>query len=236
MNPQSRPIMSPDAALFLPSPYFDNDPIGPKIYFFKNNSFACWDVNEEKLCEGYPKSVRASWPGLQEASPDTKLRAALHVPAWGSFVFFLFENQKELAVWDLQQHRLLDDRLNIDMVLPGGFTDGDFTPVYCELSDRTPVIYAFKGHDYLKWSVGSQWPAQLEAGYPHKTAADWKDGLVLAPRTAVYLEWTTRSNAHSNRKSYYFLGDLYLRWDVPSNTRNYRLDIVAGWKGWPQFD
>lgn len=236
MNPQSRPIMSPDAALFLPSPYFDNDPIGPKIYFFKNNSFACWDVNEEKLCEGYPKSVRASWPGLQEASPDTKLRAALHVPAWGSFVFFLFENQKELAVWDLQQHRLLDDRLNIDMVLPGGFTDGDFTAVYCELSDRTPVIYAFKGHDYLKWSVGSQWPAQLEAGYPHKTAADWKDGLVLAPRTAVYLEWTTRSNAHSNRKIYYFMGDLYLRWDVPSNTRNYRLDIVAGWKGWPQFD
>ena len=31
MNPQSRPIMSPDAALFLPSPYIDNDPIGPKI-------------------------------------------------------------------------------------------------------------------------------------------------------------------------------------------------------------
>ena len=29
--------------------------------------------------------------------------------------------------------------------------------------------------------------------------------------------------------------DLYLRWDVPSNTRNYRLDIIAGWKGWPTF-
>jgi len=29
---------------------------------------------------------------------------------------------------------------------------------------------------------------------------------------------------------------LYLRWDVPSHTRNYRLDIVAGWKGWPSFD
>jgi hypothetical protein len=29
------------------------------------------------------------------------------------------------------------------------------------------------------------------------------------------------------------MGDLYLRWDVPSNTRNYRLDIVAGWKNWP---
>ena len=236
MNSQSRPIMSPDAALFLPSPYFENDPLGPKIYFFKNNSFACWDVNEEKLCEGYPKSTRASWSGLQEAFPDTKLRAALHVPAWGSFVFFLFENQKEFAVWDLYQQRLLEDRMTIDMVLPGSFTDGNFTPVYSELSDRTPVIYAFQGHDFLKWSVGSQWPAKLEAGYPHKTAADWKDGLVLAPRTGVYLEWTARSTAHSNRKIYYFMGDLYLRWDVPSNTRNYRLDIVAGWIGWPQFD
>jgi hypothetical protein len=74
-----------------------------------------------------------------------------------------------------------------------------------------------------------------DAGFPRKTAADWKDGLVLAPRAGVYVDWPNRSSAHSNRKLYFFMGDLYLRWDVPSNTRNYRLDIVAGWKGWPVF-
>ncbi|MNC97438.1 hypothetical protein D3C83_150920 [compost metagenome] len=58
---------------------------------------------------------------------------------------------------------------------------------------------------------------------------------MLAPRAGVYVDWPSRSSAHSNRKLYFFMGNLYLRWDVPSNTRNYRLDILAGWKGWPVF-
>ena len=58
---------------------------------------------------------------------------------------------------------------------------------------------------------------------------------MLAPRAGVYVDWPSRSHAHSNRKLYFFMGNLYLRWDVPSNTRNYRLDILAGWKGWPSF-
>ena len=58
---------------------------------------------------------------------------------------------------------------------------------------------------------------------------------MLAPRAGVYVDWPSRSPAHSNRKLYFFMGNLYLRWDVPSNTRNYRLDILAGWKGWPSF-
>jgi hypothetical protein len=51
----------------------------------------------------------------------------------------------------------------------------------------------------------------------------------------VHAEWPNRSSAHSNNQIYFFMGDLYLRWDVPSNTRNYRTDIYAGWKNWPSF-
>ena len=235
MSNQPKPIMSPDAALFLPAPYFEGDPPGPKLYFFKNRQFACWDVIEEKLCSGYPRDTQPAWSGLLETFPNVPLRAALHVPAWGDTVFFFFEGQKQLVTWDLARRCTLPDTISIKDVLGGAFTDGDFTPVYSELAGHEGVIYGFKGLEYLRWSVGSTWPVQPDAGYPHKTAADWKDGLVLAPRTGVYLEWPNRSSAHSNRKVYYFMGDLYLRWDVPSNTRNYRLDIVAGWKGWPQF-
>ncbi len=235
MSIEPKPIMSPDAALFLPTPYFKDDPVGPKLYFFKNREFACWDVIEEKLCDGYPRSISEAWPGLLEAFPNTRLRAALHVPGWGKTVFFFFEGQQELVAWDLERRQLMPGKTRISEVLPGAFLDGDFTPVYSELAAGEGVIYGFKGLEVLRWNVGDSWPARLEAGYPRKTAQDWKDGLVLAPRTGVYLEWPNRSSAHSNRKIYYFMGDLYLRWDVPSNTRNYRLDIVAGWKGWPQF-
>lgn len=235
MNPPTKPVMAPDAALFLPAPYFDTDPPGQKLYFFKNRQFACWDVQNETLCDGYPRDIDTAFTGLLAAGGGALLRAALHVPAWGRTVFFLFEGQTEFVQWDLDRRQVLPERLAVDAVLPGVFAAGAFTPVYSELSNGDGVLYAFHGKDYLRWQVGSAWPARLEAGYPHKTAADWKDGLVLAPRTGVYLEWPNRSSAHSNRKIYYFMGDLYLRWDVPSNTRNYRLDIVAGWKGWPRF-
>lgn len=236
MTPQTKPIMSPDAALFLPAPYFPAEPPGPKIYFFKNRQFVAWDVIEERLCDDYPKDTQVGWPGLLEAFPGVSLRAALHVPSWGRTVFFFFEGQAELVAWDLDQKAVLPQRIPIDDVLPGAFSGADFTPVYSERADRTGVIYGFKGRDLLRWTAGTSWPAQADSGYPHKIEDDWKEGLVLAPRTGVYLEWTNRSLAHSNRKIYYFMGDLYLRWDVPSNTRNYRLDIAAGWKGWPRFE
>lgn len=235
MNTPLKPVMAPDAALFLPAPYFESDPPGQKLYFFKNSQFACWDVQSEALCSDYPRSIETGFPGLWATGNGALLRAALHVPAWGRTVLFLFEGQTEFVQWDLDRRAVRPDRLPINAVLPGAFADGAFTPVYSELVNGEAVLYAFQGKDYLRWQVGTAWPATLEAGYPHKTAADWKDGLVLAPRTGVYLEWPNRSSAHSNRKIYYFMGDLYLRWDVPSNTRNYRLDIVAGWKGWPTF-
>lgn len=228
--------MAPDAALFLAAPYFDTDPPGQKLYFFKNRQFACWDVLTETLCAGYPRDIDTGFPELRAAGGGGMLRAALQVPAWGRCVFFLFEGQSEFVQWDLDQRQLMPARLAVTTVLPGAFTEGAFTPVYSELANGEAVLYAFQGKDYLRWRVGSAWPAQPEAGYPHKTADDWKDGLVLAPRTGVYVEWPNRSSAHSNRKIYFFMGDLYLRWDVPSNTRNYRLDIVAGWKGWPSFE
>lgn len=235
MTADRKPTLSPDAALFLPRPRFEGDPPGPKLYFFKNRQFACWDVVEERLCDGYPRDIEEGWPGLATASGGSPLRGALHVPAWGEKVFFLFHGHQDLVVWDLAAWSLSTDRLPVAEVLPGVFPDGDFTPVVGELPGGEGVICAFKGSEYLRWRVGPAWPARLEPGFPRKIAADWKDGLVLAPRTGVYVEWPNRSAAHSNRKIYYFMGDLYLRWDVPSNTRNYRTDIASGWKGWPRF-
>jgi hypothetical protein len=107
--------------------------------------------------------------------------------------------------------------------------------VAAELAGGERVVYAFKGLEYTRWTVGTSFPVAEDPGFPRRIADNWKDGLVLAPRAGVYVDWPNRSTAHSNRKIYFFMGDLYLRWDVPSNTRNYRLDILAGWKGWPAF-
>jgi hypothetical protein len=225
--------MSPDAAFCLAAAGSLRE--GGTIYFFKNRQFACWDVGEERLLEGYPRDIETDWPGLLQVCPGSPLRGALHVPEWGDKIYFLFEDRREVAVWDLLRKAVDPTTIDRRRLLPTHLANDDLTLVCAPSADNQRVIYGFQGYEYTRWTVRDSFPLAEDDGYPRKIAADWKDGLVIAPRCGVYVDWHQRSVAHSNRKIYFFMGDLYLRWDVPSNTRNYRLDILAGWKGWPAF-
>jgi hypothetical protein len=227
--------MTPDAVLCLDAPPDAAEPGGTTLVFFKNRQFVCWDVVNEKMLPGYPRDIAAEWPGVLEAFPGSALRGALHVPAAGRRIFFFYEGQAQAVVWDMEKRAVEPAKVGVQALLPSALTAGDFTPVYAQLADGRPVLYGFHGFEYTRWTMGATWPTQEDPGFPRRIDADWKDGLVLAPRAGVYVDWPSRSIAHSNRKIYFFMGNLYLRWDVPSNTRNYRLDILAGWKGWPTF-
>lgn len=227
--------MSPDAVLWLDAADRESAHDGSTLYFFKNRQFACWDVLADRMREGYPREIAADWPGVLEVFPGRRLRGALRVPEWGNRVYFLFEGETQAVVWNMDDQRVEGPAIDARTLLPTSLSEVDVTPVYARLADGTSVIYGFHGLDYTRWTVGPSFPEAEDAGFPRKIAPDWKDGLVLAPRAGVYVDWPNRSSAHSNRKLYFFMGDLYLRWDVPSNTRNYRLDIIAGWKGWPSF-
>jgi hypothetical protein len=226
--------MSPDAALWLDEAALGCGQ-GSTLYFFKNHQFACWDVLGDRMLEGYPRDIAAHWPGVLESFPGRCLRGALRVPEWGNKIYFLFHGETHAAVWDINTRCVDGSILDTRTLLPTDTAEPEVTPVYARIADGSSVIYGFRGLDYTRWTVGSSFPKAEDSGFPRKIATDWKDGLVLAPRTGVYVDWPNRSSAHSNRKLYFFMGDLYLRWDVPSNARNYRLDIIAGWKGWPLF-
>jgi len=228
--------MAPDAVLCLDRGYPVNTSSAPTptLLFFKNSQYVAWNVIEEAMLPGYPRDIAADWPGLMEAMPGRALRGALRVPAWGGKIHFFFEGATQAVVWNLEAGAV-ESKVDVQEILPSAITQEDFTPVYAQLADGTPVVYAFRGFEYTRWTVAAELPRREDPGYPRRIEHDWKDGLVLAPRAGVYVDWPSRSSAHSNRKLYFFMGNLYLRWDVPSNTRNYRLDILAGWKGWPVF-
>ncbi len=227
--------MTPDAAVCLDAPCCDPGRSGATLFFFKDSQFFCWDVESETMLEGYPRQIASHWPGLLESSPGARLRGALHVPEWGPRIHFFFEGDPDAVAWDLEAHAIVAQRVPARELLPSRITAGDFTPVLARLAGNERVIYGFQGYEYTRWTVGASWPATEDEGFPRRIDQDWKDGLVLAPRAGIYVDWPNRSAAHSNRKIYFFMGDLYLRWDVPSHTRNYRLDIASGWKGWPVF-
>ena len=228
-------MLAPDAVLCVEAALLDAGRAGSVVCFFKNRQFACWDVASDQMLTGYPRDVAAQFPGLLEAAPGRRLRGALRVPSWDDHIYFQFEGEDDAVVWDAVRGALSGARANLAQLLPSSLGAGDATLIGAQLADGRPVIYGFKGVEYTRWTIGKAPPAIEDQGFPRRIVDDWKDGLVLAPRAGVYVDWTHRSSAHSNRKIYFFMGDLYLRWDVPSNTRNYRLDIIAGWKGWPTF-
>ena len=229
------PKMTPDAAVCLDAPCCDPGRSGTTLFFFKDSQFFCWDVESETMLEGYPRQIAEHWPGLLESSPGPACEARSTCPSGdrGSISSSKAIPTRSPGTW--KRTRSLRNAFRPASCLPSRITAGDFTPVLARLAGNERVIYGFQGYEYTRWTVGASWPATEDEGFPRRIDQDWKDGLVLAPRAGIYVDWPNRSAAHSNRKIYFFMGDLYLRWDVPSHTRNYRLDIASGWKGWPVF-
>ena len=230
-------IVGPNAALHVD--WSGSSKPGPQdsIYFFKARQYIRWNVEKECLEDGYPQDIDEGWPGLLGARTGETLRGAIHVPDWGNRIFFFFDTSPEVATWDVVEHRLIDARVPVADVLPGALTqDAHFTPLYVDAGDGRRV-YVFRGDVYARYTVnGPQMPESEDEGYPRKIGDGWTDGLTVAPTCATSVHWTSRSPALPRRKIYFFLGDLYTRWDVASHTRNYRLDVPAGWKGWPEFE
>jgi len=212
---------------------------GPQdsIYFFKTREYIRWSVEHERLDEGYPCAITEGWPGLLEARPGATLSSAIHVPAWGNRIFFCFKNDPEMVSWDVDAHRLLNPRLPASEIMPSALTaDGSFTPLYVDAGDSKKV-YAFRGDTYTRFTIaGDDVPDAEDDGYPRKIGDGWTGGMLVAPSCATCVHWTSRSDALARRKIYFFLGDLYTRWDVASHSKNYRLDVPSGWKGWPEFE
>ena len=226
----------PDAALFVDWTGSVKEAPAEALYFFRGSQYIRWSIEDEKLFPGYPRAIKDGWPGLLDVFPGKALSGAFHVPEWGNRIFFMFRGESRMVLWDVANHRLDPRTEAADAVLPSRLTEGgQFAPL-CVQDDAGRRVYAFRGDEYTRWTVKAG--ARVEGeddGYPRKIGDGWTGGLLFAPVCAVSVHWPTRSKALNNNKVYFFLGDLYGRWDVKSHSLNYRLGIPEGWKGWPQF-
>lgn len=206
------------------------------LYFLREKEYIRWDIDNERLFEGYPRAIGDGWPGLDRVFPDTPLSGAMHVPGWGNRIYFFFRGEVEAAVWDVHDHRLEAETIPISRLLPTELTHpGHFAPVHIDHGERQ-TVYVFRGDAYTRFTVRpGELPEHEDDGYPRKIGDGWTGGLTIAPSCAVSVRWTHRGRGVSAHKLYFFLGDLYTRWDVEQHSTNYRLDIPSGWKGWPKF-
>jgi hypothetical protein len=206
------------------------------LYFFRERQYIRWDVDKERLFDGYPKDIAAGWPGLMEVFPGTPLCGAMYVPGWGNKIYFFFKGQDVAVVWDVATHKMDPEPIPISRLMPSHLTQGrPFAPVYVDRGEQQ-MVYAFRGDTYTRFTVHpGRLPEHEDDGYPRKIGDGWTGGLTVMPTCAVSVRWTHRDASIPAHKLYFFLGDLYTRWDIGSHSNNYRLDIPSGWKGWPTF-
>lgn len=230
-------MQGPNAALFVDWRQSAQSDPPYAVYFFKQHEYIRWDVDRQRLFEGYPRPIASGWPGLLEAMPGSTLAGAIHLPRWHNRALFFFRGQRRVVLWDVAAHRIEPETAALSALLPSRLIeDGIFTPLYVDYGD-VQRIYAFRGDEYTRWTLeGSALPKAEDAGYPRKIGDGWTGGLTVAPTCALSLNWNQAKTAPPNRKNYFFLGDLYVRWDVKSHTSNYTQDIASGWKGWPEFE
>lgn len=229
-------MQGPNAALFVDWRQSRQSDTQYAVYFFKHREYIRWDVDRQRLFKGYPRAISDGWPGLLESMPGCTLGGALHVPQWRNHAFFFFRGQRRVAVWDIGAHCLAAETVALSTVLPSRLIDdGVFTPLYVDYGNAQR-IYAFRGDEYTRWTVSdSTFPTAEDDGYPRKIGDGWTGGLAVAPTCALSVNWNQSDTSMPNRKNYFFLGDLYVRWDVQSHSSNYTQDIASGWKGWPAF-
>jgi hypothetical protein len=213
------------------------DPLNA-VYFFKKKQYIRWNIDKEEIFPGYPKNISEGWPGLLDQFTDAEISGAIYVPGWKNRIWFFFKDQTQVASWDVVNNCVDSRLLPIQQILPSGLVcgGGHFAPIYVDRDDAQ-MVYAFRGDEYTRFTVnGDELPDREDEGYPRKIGDGWTGGLTISPTCGVSVNWPNRSKALANHKLYFFLGNLYTRWDVASHSNNYRLDIPSGWKGWPDFE
>jgi hypothetical protein len=145
-----------DAAVYLR----DGIVNGRKIYFFKGNQYARYDVDSDEVENGYPKSITGHWPGL-----FTDIDAAVYLEngfVAGKKIYF-FKGDQYIR-WDASNDRIdAGYPASISANWPGLFSDID-AAFYIENGFvNGKKIYFFKGDQYIRWDVDQD---RLDDGYP----------------------------------------------------------------------
>ena len=229
-------MIGPNAALYID--WTGSTKTGAKraVYFFKKQQYIRWDIEKEEVALGYPEDISKGWPGLLDHFPGVNLSGAIHVPKWKNKIFFFFDGQDRVVSWDVKTNCVDPEKLHADKVLPSSLVQGGpFAPIYVDRGENE-AVYVFRGDEYTRFTVVENFqPSKEDDGYPRKIGQGWTGGLTVAPGCGVSVNWPNRSKVLKNNKVYFFLGELYTRWDIDTHSPNYRLDIPAGWKGWPNF-
>ena len=192
-----------------------------KAYILKGSSYLRYDVEADRVDDGYPKEMTAGWNGLSGTGFERDVDTVVDL---GNGKAYLFKGAQYLRV---------DQRTNSVDAPVRAIADG--WPGLAELGFADSIqaaanwgngkLFLFRGDAYVRYDVAAD---RADDGYPLSIADQWP-GLAEAGFAAdldAAIVWP-------NRKAFFFKGDRYLRYDVAADRADdgYPLSIADGWTG-----
>jgi hypothetical protein len=196
--------------------------VGSKLYFFRGDKYARYDIASDKVDDGYPLSTADNWPGMREAGFADSIDAALNGEN-GKLYFF---KRDTYIRYDVESDKVDDGYpLSIADNWPGMRETGFADSIDAALNWENGKVYFFKGDKYVRYDLEAD---KVDDGYPLAIADNWRGmgdaGFGGSIDAAV--NWL-------NGGIYFFKGDRYVRYNIAADKVDdgYPLVIGSQWPG-----
>ncbi|NVB83832.1 MAG: hypothetical protein HOV81_35990 [Kofleriaceae bacterium] len=161
-----------------------------KAYFFAGSQYARYDLDEDRIDEGYPKAISAGWPGLWN-----NIDAGV---MWPNGKIYFFKGDEYVRFDATTKKMDAGYPKKIKSAWKGLWADG----IEAAMIDPTNgKAYFFKGSQYIRYNIKAD---HADAGYPLPIGPNWHG--VTWPKIDTVLT--------SSLYAYFFRGDSYIRYNL----------------------
>lgn len=194
-----------------------------KAYFVQRDRYLRYDMEADRVDEGFPKPLEEGWSGLGATGFDM-VDTALEL---GANPAYLFRRGSYVRV-DQRAGAVDGEVTTITDGWPGlaaaGFDEG----LDASLSWPNGKAYFFRGASYLRYDIATD---AADSGYPLPIVGNWPgfEQAGFDDRIDAALNW-------GNGKAYFFRGGEYLRYDIGAGNVDpgYPRQIAGFWPGFEE--
>jgi Hemopexin len=138
-----------------------------KVYFFKGDRYARYDIASNRIDPGYPLPIADNWAGLGPAGFASNLSAAID---WGNGKAYFFKNDRYLR-YDIAADRIDDGFPRAIADGWPGFAGAGFgSDIRAAINWGNGKAYFFKADRYLRYDITAD---RIDDGFPRAIAEGW---------------------------------------------------------------
>jgi Hemopexin len=171
-------------------------PVIGKAFFFSGGEYVCYDLEVDRVDDGYPRPIQGNWPGM----PFARIDAAV---MWNNGKAYFFSGDQYVG-YDFAA-RKVDD--GYPLPIQGNWPGMPFAHIDATVMWNSGKAYFFSGDQYVRYDVAAN---KVDDGYPLPIKDKWKFDSSFDERIDAAVMW-------KEGQALFFQDHEYVPWDLFTN-------------------